>query len=433
MNKNFLLKSEKAKKLYYKIAKDLPIIDYHNHLSVGDINSDKKFSNIYELWIQLDPYKHRLMRIKGIPEKFITGDAKPFEKFYKFCSIFPMLAGTPVYDWCKMELSMVFGIDDKINEENAKIIYDKCNNLLTKDEFSVKNLIKRFNVEYLSPVANILDDLSVFDKKTVCPSLRGDNLLEPTTKLKEELSLKTGVQIKNDTDYIKAVAIMLDEFQKYGCKIADHSLDSGFFNGDSKRVHLLVSLANEYAKRSFTLLIHFGAKRKTSERLLRLAGPAGGYASVGEGFNLSVLCDFLGEVEKGGQLPSTILFPLNMADIYGTAVMQGSFSQDNIPSKVGLGPAWWWCDHRLGIKTTLDSIASFGVLSEFIGMTTDSRSILSLIRHDYFRRIFCSYIAEKNQDEEWGLSDESLSEIVKKVCYQNAKNKIVKGDNYGEI
>lgn len=433
MNKDFLLKNEKAKKLYYEVAKNLPIIDYHNHLLVGDINNDKKFSNLFELWIESDPYKHRLMRIKGVPEKFITGDAKPFEKFIKFCSIFPMLAGNPVYDWCKMELSYIFGIDEEINEKNAKAIYDKCNNLLKSDEFSVKSLIKKFNVEYLSPVATILDDLSIFDKKTVCPSLRGDNLLEPTEQFINELSSKTGIQIENDTDYIKAVAIMLDEFQKHGCKVADHSLDSGFFDGSRQKVERLISLANEYAKRSFTLLLHFGAKRKTSDRLLRLAGPAGGYASVGEGFNLSALCDLLGEIEKRGQLPSTILFPLNMADIYGTAVMQGSFSQDNIPSKVGLGPAWWWCDHRLGIKTTLDSISSFGVLSEFIGMTTDSRSILSLIRHDYFRRIFCSYLVEKNRDEEWDLDDETLKSIVKKVCYQNAKNKIVNGGNYEKI
>ncbi len=428
MNENFLLKSEKAKKLYLEVAKDLPIIDYHNHLSVTDITCERTYSNLCELWIESDPYKHRLMRIFGVPEEFITGKAEPFEKFSKFCSIFPLLVGNPVYDWCRMELSTIFNIDDEICKENAKGIYDKCGELLKGKDFSSLGIIKRFNVEYLSPVASLLDDLSVFDKKRICPSLRGDNLLEPNEELIKGLSSKTGVKIQKDSDYVKAVSIMLDEFAEKGCKIADHSLDSGFFDGNEKKVEILISLANEYAKRGWTLLLHFGAKRKTSERLLRLAGPAGGYASVGEGFNLTALCDFLGKVEKMGKLPNVLLFPLNMSDIYATAVMQGSFSEDDVPSKVGLGPAWWWCDHKLGINATLDSIASFGVLSEFFGMTTDSRSVLSLIRHDYFRRIFCSYLAEKNQTEEWGANDETLKEIVKKVCYQNAKNKILNGE-----
>ena len=434
MRKGFLLKTKNAKNLYENVAKNLPIIDFHNHVCVGDIVTDKKYNDISELWITSDPYKHRLMRIRGVSEKFITGDADPFDKFNAFCLNVPFLAGNPVYDWCKMELSSLFNIDKQINSKNAKYIFDECNEKLSSSEFSNNNILKRFNIEYQSPVASLLDDLTIFNGRSVAPSLRGDNLLEPTTELKERLQEKTGVVINDDSTYIKAVSTFLDEFSKRGCRFVDHALDDGFFDdGNENKIKILSLLATEYAKRGFTLLLHIDAKRQTSDRLLKLAGPAGGYASVGGRFNISKLCSFLGSVERDGKLPDTIIFPLNMVDQTPIAVMQGSFSEDNTPSKVSLGPAWWWCDHKFGIENTLNNIASFGVLSEFIGMTTDSRSILSFVRHDYFRRIFCSYIDSKNTIEEWNMPKDIQREIVKKVCYQNAKNKIVKGDNYGEI
>jgi glucuronate isomerase len=218
---------------------------------------------------------------------------------------------------------------------------------------------------------------------------------------------------------------MLDRFAQKGCRFADHSLDSGFFSDDTdgKKTEMLVRLGNEYSKRGWVLLLHVGAKRQTSPRLRTLAGPAGGYAAVGEGFALSALTDLLGKIEEGG-LPDTVLFPLNMSDQAPLAVMQGSFSEDGVPSKVQLGPAWWWCDQAFGIRNTLTSVASFGAVSQFIGMTTDSRSILSFVRHDYFRRLFCSWIDEQNTVGEWDLPEEIQAEIVRKVCYQNAKDKI---------
>ena len=131
-------------------------------------------------------------------------------------------------------------------------------------------------------------------------------------------------------------------------------------------------------------------------------------------------------MEAGGGLPDTVLFPLNMSDQAPLAVMQGSFSEDGVPSKVQLGPAWWWCDHAFGIENTLRSIASFGAVSQFIGMTTDSRSILSFVRHDYFRRLLCAWIDKENQEGEWGLPMGTLEDIVRKISYQNAKDKITK-------
>ena len=426
MREDYLLKTDSAQEIY-ACVRDLPIIDYHNHVFLADISAGKRFSDIYELWIKSDPYKHRLMRIMGVPERYITGDAEPCEKFRKYCEIFPLLAGNPVYDWSKMELSYIFGIDTDICLENADIIYAECNAMLATNAFSGANIIKKFNIEYQSPVANLFDDLSGFGIG-VAPSLRADDLLSPTAHLTAKLSEGTGVEITDDESYIAAVSVYLDKFHLAGCRVADHALDSGFFESDEGGVkqRKLKMLAGEYAKRGWTLLLHLDAKRKTSERLRNLAGAAGGYAAVGAGFPISSLCDLIGEIESEYSLPDTVLFPLNMSDVCPLAVMQGSFGEDNVVSKVQLGPAWWWCDHKLGIESTLDSISSFGVLSGFIGMTTDSRSILSFVRHDYFRRILASFIDRKNTECEWGLSVDGMCEIAKRVCYYNAKEKISK-------
>ena len=190
--------------------------------------------------------------------------------------------------------------------------------------------------------------------------------------------------------------------------------------------HRLICWAGEYAKRGWTLLLHIGAKRKTSPRLARLAGPAGGYAATGSSFGVNEICDLLGAMEAAGGLPDTVLFPLNMRDQAAFAVLQGSFAQDGVPSKVQLGPAWWWCDHAMGIENTLNCIASFGVVSQFIGMTTDSRSILSFLRHDYFRRLLCSWLDRQNTAGQWMLTPEDQGRIVEKISYYNAYDKLVR-------
>lgn len=423
MDENYLLKTQNAKRLYFETAATLPIIDFHNHISVADLADDKSFENIYELWLKPDPYKRRLMRICGIPEHFITGDAEPVEKFRKFCSILPMLAGNPVYDWTRMELASVFGISDLPTKSNAEYLWSEINEKLRSPEFSSVSILKHFNIEYQSPVATLFDDLTLFNGKNIVPSLRGDNILSLDNDFLNSLKSKTGMSINDTETYIKAICVVLDEFAVAGCNFADHSLDFDFFENGEKKLEILKALSLEYAKRNWTLLLHIGAKRQTSARLKQLAGPAGGYAATSNNFPISKIADFLGEVEAAGGLPDTVLFPLNMSDQAPISVLQGSFSEDGVASKVQLGPAWW-CDHSFGIKNTLSSIASFGVLSQFIGMTTDSRSILSFVRHDYFRRILCSWIDNQNTVEQWELPFEQQKEIIKKICYENAKLKI---------
>lgn len=423
MNNDFMLKTEGARQLY-AVAKDLPIIDFHNHLSVADMAADRQFENLTRLWLTSDPYKHRLMRICGVEEKYITGDATDYEKFEKYCEIFPLLAGNPVYDWSRMELSRIFGIDTLPTKETAREIYDRAGELLKTPEFSNNGILAKFNIAYQSPVATITDDLSGFNGKTVAPSLRGDNLLRPDAALKQALAERTGVAVTDMTSYIRAVSVMLDRFHAAGCRFADHALDAGFFTQNPESADILCRLGAEYAKRGWTLLLHVDAKRATSVRLAKVAGPAGGYAAVGGSFDLTALCDLLGNMEELEALPDTVIFPLNMSDQAPLAVLQGSFSEDGIASKVQLGPAWWWCDHALGIRNTMDCIASFGAISQFIGMTTDSRSVLSFGRHDYFRRILCAWLDEHNAD--WELPQAALEDILIKICYKNAMDKINK-------
>lgn len=424
MDKNYLLKTKTARQLYNQYAKDLPIVDFHNHISMADIAADRKFANLTQLWLAPDPYKHRLMRICGVPEYYITGEADDFAKFEKFCEIFPGLAGNPVYDWSRMELREILGINDALCKENARKIYDRAGMLLKEPAYSNNGILNRFRIAYQSPVAALTDDLSVFDGNKVAPSLRGDNLLAPDEKLLSQLGVTPDAPLD---DYIAAVGAYLDKFQAAGCRFADHALDADFFVNNDRAVEMLVRLGVEYAKRGWTLLLHLGAKRKTSDRLLQLAGPAGGYAAVGSSFNIDAVCDLLGSMERSGGLPDTVLFPLNMSDQAALAVMQGSFSQDGIISKVQLGPAWWWCDHALGIGNTLSCVASFGVLSAFIGMTTDSRSVLSFMRHDYFRRLLCAWLDEQNMQQQWELTLPMMGDIIRKICYENAWNKINRG------
>lgn len=426
MKDTYLLKSEGARRLYLEGARQLPIIDYHNHLSAVDIREDHRFADMTELWLMSDPYKHRLMRICGVEERYITGDAEPRDKFRRFCQIFPLLAGNPVYDWARMELADIFGVEELPTGDNADILFDRLSEMLASPEFSHNGILGRFGVEYQSPVAALMDDLSAFDGVSVAPSLRGDDLLSPSAELKTALAARTGIAVVDDDSYVRAVSVMFDRFHEAGCRFADHALDDGFFESDTdgKRAAMLVRLAGEYAARGWTLLLHMDAKRRRQSRIASVAGPVGGYAAVGGDFSPSALCDLLDRMDLEGGLPDTLLFPLNMSDQVALSVLQGSFSRDGRASRVGLGASWWWCDHAMGIRNTLSAVASFGVLSQFVGMTTDSRSVTSFVRHDYFRRLLCSWLDEQNRMGDWELPFEAQKDIVERICYGNALDKI---------
>lgn len=449
MNKNVLLNSDLAKKLYESVAVSLPIVDYHNHLSLNDIISNKRYTNVYDVWIKPDPYKHRAMRISGIPEKYITGDASDIDKFKAWCCNFPNLIGNPLYIWSKMELKTVFGIEETPSKDNWKDIYDKANAFLSANEVTPEYFIKLFNVDSLCPCASLNDDVTPFIKNDkVSPSLRGDNIVAPTVDFIKSLGTVSDIKINTIHDYKDAVAKRLDDFYGCGCRFSDHALDNGFkyyaddddngrrfsdiLNGeklnkeDGERFtsFMLVFLFEEYAKRKMTLQLHVGAERWTSDRLRRLAGGAGGFAGIGNSVDVKSLTVLLNDAEKTeGGLPKTIIYTLNPSDNAVISILSGSYSKDDVSGLITQGPAWWWCDHKYCIDDVLESVANFSLLSEFVGMTTDSRSFLSLVRHDYFRRVLCSFIADKVNKGEYPDDLNQLKTLICRLCYDNA-NKI---------
>ena len=447
LQSDFLLNTEKAKCLYSSV-KDLPIIDYHNHLSLADISDNKRFLNVYELWISPDPYKHRAMRMFGVDEAYITGNAPIEEKFCKWCETLPKLALHPLSHWSYMEMEKVFGVTEPINAENAKSLYAYCNRYLQENEVTVERLLALFNVEYACPCASIADELSSFDGKRFAPSLRGDDILSPSEKLIATLEGFTGTSITTLSDYKKAIILRLAEFKKYNCRFSDHALDNAFRyydedgenetrflslrqgsldNEGKERLfsHLLTFMAEEYAKLGFVMQLHIGAERFTSSKLRQKAGAAGGFAGIGNSVDIQSLTRFLDRVDCSiCGLPKTVLFTLNPADNGMLSVLAGSYAKDGVAGLITQGPAWWWCDHKLGIVEMLENTSVFGALSNFIGMTTDSRSFLSFVRHDYFRRILCDWLGEKWEKGELLCGEEELGSLAYQLCYGNAKKSV---------
>lgn len=445
MQKNFLLNSSVSKKLYKYVA-SLPIVDYHNHLSVSDIATNKRFLDVYDLWIKPDPYKHRAMRMCGVEEEYITGDMPPKEKFIKWCEVFPSLIGNPLYHWSMMELSSIFGIDEMPCENNSEKLYQYCNDYLKNNIVTVQALLDRFNVEYACPCASLIDDISVFENNSrLSPSLRGDDITRPTAAFIEKLESHVNFKITTLKDFEKAITQRLKYFSDCGCVFADHALDNGFefFADDSKNEerfskllnneiscsdntklssYILAFLGAEYSKLNFVMQLHIGAERYTSSKLREKVGPQGGFAAIGNSVNVSALTNFLDYLDQSKYgLPKTVLFTLNPADNALISVLSGSYSKDGVKGLITQGPAWWWCDHKLGIVDMLENTSSFSLLSNFVGMTTDSRSFLSFVRHDYFRRIICSWLGEKIENGEYFCSDKVMEELLLKLCYKNAK------------
>ncbi len=436
-----------AQHLYHESAKELPIIDFHNHLNVQELILNRNYKNLARLWLLSDPYKHRAMRICGIPEMYITGDSSDYEKFDAWMSVLPKLIGNPLYDWSILEIKRVFGIDLVPGVTDTERLWETVNRKLKEPEYKPMALLERFHVEYAAPCAGITEDISAFQNVPfLAPSLRADTLMALDRTLLQDLETMTETRIRTLDDFAQAVSRRMDEFHAAGCRFSDHALDNGFFwfaddGKNEERFSLCVQgkqisaadkqkleceilrrLAREYARRNWTMQLHIGAQRYTSSRLRKLAGPAGGFAGIGnccDAASLTAMLDCFEQASSG--MPRIILYTLNPADNAVMSVLSGSYSQDRVAAKVSQGPAWWWCDHLQGMREVLEHISSFGVLSTFVGMTTDSRSVLSFSRHDYFRRALCGWLGEKAQKGEILAPDEALHKLVQDVCYFNAR------------
>ena len=400
INDNFMLKNDVAKKLYNDYAKDMPIIDYHCHISPKMIAEDYMFKNAFELFLGGDHYKWRQMRSNGIDEEYITGNADEYEKWLCFAKTMPKLIGNPLYHWTHLELKRYFNIDECLNENTAKEIWDKVNECLKKPEFSVKNLIRKSNVEI------------------ICTTDAPYDTLEYHKQLKD-FDVKVIPAFRPDLNDIRDdIGERMDYFHENGCRLSDHAIDE--MNDDI--IEKIVFLGKEYAKRGWTMQLHIGALRNNNSAMFEKLGPDTGFDSVND-FEIAVgLSKILNSLEKEDMLPKTIIYCLNPKDNYVIGTMLGNFQKGPVAGKIQFGSGWWFCDNRDGMQEQLKALSNLGCLGNFIGMLTDSRSFVSYTRHEYFRRILCNLLGQWVTDGEYPEDYESLKTIVEGICYKNAKN-----------
>jgi glucuronate isomerase len=458
ISENFLLNSKFAETLYHGYAKSMPIIDYHNHLSPKEISTDKRFDNITELWLKGDHYKWRAMRTFGVDERYITGEATEKEKFFYWSKTVPFTIRNPLYHWTHMELQYPFGIFELLNETNSSEIYDRTSQLLKTDTFSVRNILRKFNVKMIGTTDDPTDSLEYHKKIKldsfeikVLPSFRPDKGLaveDPNSfnKWIDKLSEVSNIEIKDFTTYIDAIRSRYDFFERHGCRISDHGLErlyvEKFTESEIKRIFLKVRKGNcleqsEIEKFKscmlylFALLnhskgwvqqFHIGALRNNNDRMMHTLGPDTGFDSIGDFYLGKSMSSFFNRLDKTDQLTKTILYNLNPRDNELFATMIGNYNDGKIRGKMQFGSAWWFLDQKDGITKQLNALSNHSLLSCFIGMLTDSRSFLSFSRHEYFRRILCDLIANDVEKGELPKDEKFLGQIVQDISYNNAKN-----------
>lgn len=456
MDKDFLLDTDMAKKLFHEYAEDMPICDYHCHLSPKEIYENQPPENISQLWLSGDHYKWRAMRSCGVEEKYCTGDATPREKFEKFAYTLQYCIGNPLYHWAHIELQRYFGIDTPLNAKTADEIYDRANKAIAEGDFRPQSLIMRSNVKIVCTTDDPVDDLKYhkllkdvdgFDCK-VLPSFRPDKALnahlDGFADYIKTLGNAAGVEIKSYKDVIKALLARADYFNEVGCKVSDQAFDyppysmaddseieavfQKAMNGekitmqecDKYRTPVLLALGKKYKQLGWTMEIHIGAMRNNNTLMFEKLGADTGFDSVGDYEVAAPLSRFLDALNKEDNLPKTILFNLNDKDNTVLGTMLGNFQSADAESKIQFGPAWWFLDTMDGMINQMKTLGNLGVLGKFVGMETDSRSFTSYGRHEYFRRIMCSLIGRWVEDGWYACDMDILKEIVCGICYNNA-------------
>ncbi len=456
LGEDFLLQTEAARQLYHQYAKDMPIIDYHCHVSPREIWEDKRFENITQVWLSGDHYKWRLLRANGVDEALVTGGGDDREKLQRFAELLPKAIGNPMYHWCHLELKNYFGYTGVLNGDTAQEVWELTAERLKQADMSVRGLIARSNVEFIGTTDDPADSLEYHEKlrndpsfKTlVAPSFRPDRALNVEKPGWREyigtLSPAAGVEIKDLESLETALASRMNRFAEMGCRASDHGLDFMFFaraeqgeadqilrralvgegltqaEAEKLKTHLLVFCAGEYARRGWVMQLHFNCMRNPNTAMFQKLGPDTGFDCVGPHNGSEALRALLDTLYQTGSLPRMVLYSLDGGDNLFLDSLLGSF-QGGMPGKLQHGSAWWFNDTRQGMLAQLTGLAEAGLLGNFIGMLTDSRSFLSYARHEYFRRILCGLIGGWVESGECPNDIPMLGEMVKDICYRNAK------------
>ena len=454
---DFLLSTATAKRLYAEHAAGMPIIDYHCHVSPKEIYEDRHFANITELWLGGDHYKWRLMRSNGVDERYITGDADDYEKFCKFAEVLPKAIGNPMYHWCHLELKNYFGYNGVLCPETADKVWKLCNEKLRDKNMGARGIIKQSNVVFIGTTDDPVDSLEYHKliaedssiSTVVAPSFRPDkalNLDKPGWKeYVALLSDVSGVKITGIDSMKEALGRRIEYFASCGCKASDHGLDYMVYEeaapevldriiekalsgeavatdeAEAVKTELLAFCAGEYTRLGWVMQLHYNCLRNPNSAMLAKLGPDTGFDCIGPHNCTNALAGLLDRLYREDKLPRTILYSLDPADNAAIVTLMGAFQGTEVPGKIQHGSAWWFNDNKQGMLDQLVNLGNLGLLGNFVGMLTDSRSFLSYTRHEYFRRILCSLIGEWVENGEYPNDRDTLCGLVSDICYGNAR------------
>ncbi|MBO4678601.1 MAG: glucuronate isomerase [Lachnospiraceae bacterium] len=456
MDRDFLLETPVAQKLFHDYAEKMPVLDYHCHINPREIAEDRQFENITQVWLGGDHYKWRFMRSCGVDEYFITGGASDKEKFLKWAECLSKAIGNPLYHWSHLELQRYFGIDKPLSLKTAEEIWETCNKKLAEPSMSVRNIIKKSGVELICTTDDPIDSLEWHKKikedasfdVTVLPAWRPDKAMNlekaDYTDYLKKLSDVSGVNVASFADLKKALVNRMDFFAANGCTVSDHALEYVMYESATDeeieaifkkalnkekvsrheemqfKTAFMTFVSGEYTKRGWVLQLHYGCKRDNNTLMFEKLGPDTGYDCINNYAPSSQTADFLNNLIVNDSLPRTILYSLNPNDNQAIGTILGCFQNSDAVAKIQQGSAWWFNDHKVGMQDQMTSLASLGNLSGFVGMLTDSRSFLSYTRHEYFRRILCNLIGNWVDNGEYPEDYDILGTIVKDISFNNA-------------
>ena len=457
MDEDFLLTTETAKNLYHNYAEKLPIIDYHCHLSPQEIYEDVRYENITQVWLGADHYKWRQMRSNGVEEKYITGDASDREKFQKWAETLEKAIGNPLYHWSHLELKKYFGYEGHLCGDTAQEVWDLTSEKLKQDNMSARGLILQSNVDTICTTDDPIDSLEWHRKikedgfeVKVLPAWRPDKAMNiekaDFAQYIAKLAEVSGVEIKDFDSLIEALKNRMDFFAENGCTVSDHGLEyvmyesyepaevneivktrlsDGTLTKTEERKYktaFMVALGREYAKKNWVMQLHYGVQRDLNKKVFNALGPDAGIDAINTYSSSIEMGQYLNALAIDDSLPKTIIYSLNPADNAAIGTVIGCFQDSSAVGKIQHGAAWWFNDHKTGMMEQMTSLANLGLLGNFVGMLTDSRSFLSYTRHEYFRRIMCELIGGWVENGEYPDDEKALKQIVEGISYYNCKN-----------
>ena len=458
LDRNFLLKGRSAKILFHDYADEMPIIDYHCHIDPAEIYENKRFEDLSEAWLGGDHYKWRLMRANGVGERYITGGASGWEKFRAFAEVLPRAVGNPVYHWAHLELRRYFGCEVPLGPDNARKIWDSCNEMLASDaDLRVRGIINKMRVEAIVTTDDPADSLE-WHRKLAADESFGTKVLpgwRPSLALDVEspgfaeyvkrLGEAAEVDIGSYGGFKAALLERMEYFNAQGCRSCDHGIRkvvympaaeerlNGIFEkrlrglcltedeAEQFRYGLLAFFAREYARLGWVMELHLGVLRNVNSIMFDKLGPDTGYDCADASSGISGLAGFLDDLDKNRALPKTLIFSVEPADNMVINSLAGCFAEEGVKGKVQQGCAWWFNDTLSGMEQQMTCFAETGVLGNFVGMLTDSRSFLSYTRHEYFRRLLCGMLGKWADSGLYPADMSNLGEIVRDICYNNAK------------